>query len=78
MAGKMFTLVKLLDQEAGEYWEQRQSNTVLGVYLGFLNVSNAMTTVIAVERCICIVAPFKAKTFLKTKYRKICVVISML
>ena len=67
MAGKMFTVVKLIDQEVGNYWEQRQNNTVLGAYLGFLNISNAMTTVIAVERCICIVAPFKAKTFLKTK-----------
>ena len=70
MAGRSYTLVELIDREMGSYWQQRQRNTVLGLYLGFLNVSNAMTTVIAMERCICIVAPFKAKTLLKTRYSK--------
>ncbi|XP_070181893.1 G-protein coupled receptor 183-B-like [Littorina saxatilis] len=68
MAAKSYTIVGLFDEEAGSYWQQRYLNTVLGPLGGFLNVSNAMTTVIAVERCICIVAPFRAKRMLKTRY----------
>ena len=67
MAAKLYTLIGLVDAEAGNYWQQRYLNTVLGVFMGFLNTSNAMTTVIAMERCICIVAPFRAKRLLKTK-----------
>ena len=68
MCGKSYALVSLWDSEAGNYWQQRYNGTVLGSYLAFIITSNAITALIALERCICVVSPFRAKKFFKTKY----------
>ncbi|XP_070208353.1 probable G-protein coupled receptor AH9.1 [Littorina saxatilis] len=68
MCGKSYALVSLVSREAGSYWQQRNLVIVLGSHLGFIITSTAVTALIAIERCVCVVSPFKAKTFLKTRY----------
>ena len=67
-SAKFFTFLGLFDRELGEFWSQKYLSTVLGPMLGTMNISNLMTMVISVERCICVVSPFTAKRFLKTRY----------
>ena len=66
-SAKFFSFLGLFDGELEEYWSQKYLNTVLGPMLGTMNISNLMTMVISVERCICVVSPFTAKRFLKTR-----------
>ena len=67
-SAKFFTFLGLFDRELGEFWSQKYLSTVLGPMLGTMNISNLMTMIISVERCICVVSPFTAKRFLKTRY----------
>ena len=66
-SGRFFPFLGLFDRELREFWSEKFLNTVLGPMLGTLNISNLMTMVISVERCICVVSPFTAKRFLKTR-----------
>lgn len=66
-AAKFFSFLGLFDEDLEEYWSQKYLNTVLGPMLGTMNISNLMTMIISLERCICVVSPFTAKKFLKTK-----------
>ena len=66
-SAKFFSFLGLFDGELEEYWSQKYLNTVLGPMLGTMNISNLMTMIISVERCICVVSPFTAKRFLKTR-----------
>ena len=52
------------------------TNSSLGVVYGFVYASGFISTLIAVERCICITHPFTAKKILKTKVAGIIVVVS--
>ena len=65
---KFFPFLGLFDRELGGYWRQKHLSTVLGPMMGTMNISNLMTMIISVERCICVVSPFTAKRFLKTRY----------
>ena len=67
-SAKFFTFLGLFDRDLEGYWRQKHLSTVLGPMLGTLIISNLMTMVISVERCICVVSPFTAKRFLKTRY----------
>ena len=66
-SGRFFPFLGLFDRELREFWSEKFLNTVLGPMLGTMNISNLMTMVISVERCICVVSPFTAKRFLKTR-----------
>ena len=66
-SAKFFSFLGLFDGELEEYWSQKYLNTVLGPMMGTMNISNLMTMIISVERCICVVSPFTAKRFLKTR-----------
>ena len=66
-SAKFFTFLGLFDRDLEGYWRQKHTNTVLGPMLGTMNISNLMTMIISVERCICVVSPFTAKRFLKTR-----------
>ncbi|KAL8568438.1 hypothetical protein ACOMHN_064321 [Nucella lapillus] len=68
MCGKSYALISQVDPVAGNLWLQQHNGPVLGNYLAFLSISNTVTAIIAVERCRCVVSPFKAVTFLRTKY----------
>ena len=65
---KFFPFLGLFDRELGGYWRQKHLSTVLGPMMGTMIISNLMTMIISVERCICVVSPFTAKRFLKTRY----------
>ena len=67
---KFYSFLSLFDKDAGEYWSQKHLNTVLGPLFATMNISNLMTMIISVERCICVLSPFTAKKFLKTRYVK--------
>ncbi|PVD18295.1 hypothetical protein C0Q70_20844 [Pomacea canaliculata] len=67
-AAKSYSFLGLFDQRLEDYWSQRYLNTVLGLTLGAQNVSNTITAIISLERCICVLSPFTAKKFLKTRY----------
>ena len=67
-SAKFFTFLGLFDRDLEGYWRQKHTNTVLGPMMGTMNISNLMTMIISVERCICVVSPFTAKRFLKTRY----------
>ena len=66
-SAKFFSFLGLFDRDLEGYWRQKHTNTVLGPILGTMNISNLMTMIISVERCICVVSPFSAKRFLKTR-----------
>ena len=66
-SAKFFSFLGLFDRDLGGYWRQKHTNTVLGPRMGTMNISNLMTMTISVERCICVVSPFSAKRFLKTR-----------
>ena len=66
-SGRFFPFLGLFDRELREFWSEKFLNTVLGPTQGTMNISNLMTMVISVERCICVVSPFTAKRFLKTR-----------
>lgn len=59
----------------GAYWKIQSLNTVIGVYWGFSSTSNVLTMIVALERCVCVVSPFKAKKFLKTKTMLVTIVL---
>ena len=67
-SGKFFTFLGLFDRDLEGYWRQKHISTVVGPMLGTMIISNLMTMIISVERCICVVSPFTAKRFLKTRY----------
>ncbi|KAL8569055.1 hypothetical protein ACOMHN_020498 [Nucella lapillus] len=75
MCGKSYSLISLVDPVAGSYWEQRHLTVVLGSYLGFTAISNTITALIAVERCLCILSPLKAAKFFKTKYLRVVILV---
>ena len=66
-SAKFFSFLGLYDKDLEEYWRQKYLNTVLGPLMGTMNISNLMTMIISVERCICVVSPFTAKKFMKTR-----------
>lgn len=66
-SGRFFPFLGLFDRELQEFWSEKYLSTVLGPMLGTMNISNLMTMIISVERCICVVSPFTAKRFLKTR-----------
>ena len=66
-SAKFHVFLGLFDKDLEGYWRQKHTNTVLGPMLGTMNISNLMTMIISVERCICVVSPFTAKRFLKTR-----------
>ena len=66
-SARFFPFLGLFDRDLGEFWSEKFLSTVLGPMLGTLNISNLMTMIISVERCICVVSPFTAKRFLKTR-----------
>ena len=68
MIGKSYAILALFDSRAGNFWEQEHLDTVLASYLAFIVTSNAITAIIALERCFCVVSPFKAKKMLKTRF----------
>ena len=67
-SAKFFTFLGLFDRDLEGYWRQKHISTVVGPMLGTMIISNLMTMIISVERCICVVSPFTAKRFLKTRY----------
>ena len=66
-SAKFFSFLGLFDRDLEGYWSQKHTNTVLGPRMEKMNISNLMTMIISVERCICVVSPFSAKRFLKTR-----------
>ncbi|KAL8597029.1 hypothetical protein ACOMHN_050127 [Nucella lapillus] len=76
MSGKAFVLVRLVDSAAGDYWRFLHQRYVMASTLGFLAISNTITALIAVERCICVVKPLKAAKFFRTKYMRLLIVVA--
>ncbi|KAL8625109.1 hypothetical protein ACOMHN_030743 [Nucella lapillus] len=70
MCVRCFTLIHLVDPGSSNYWHQH-NRPFVGTCLGFLAMSNFITALIAMERCLCIVSPLKAAKFFKTKYMKV-------
>ncbi|XP_076456346.1 uncharacterized protein LOC143290716 [Babylonia areolata] len=75
MCGKSYAVISLLDPVAGNYWLQRHNGPVLGSYLAFMAISNTITALIAVERCICILSPLKAAQIFKIKYMRVGIIV---
>ena len=46
---------------------QATSTRIVGLYVGFVNVSNCLTLLISLERCVCVVWPLQAKTILSVR-----------
>ncbi|XP_076448433.1 uncharacterized protein LOC143285105 [Babylonia areolata] len=72
---KSFSHITLVSKAVGAYWKIRSLNTILGVFWGFSAVSNLLTLLVSVERCLCVVSPLKAKQLLKTKVMVILIVL---
>ena len=66
-SAKLYSFLGLWNPDWEEYWRQRYLNTVLAPMLASQIISSLMTLIISVERCICVVSPFTAKRFLKTR-----------
>ncbi|KAL8569071.1 hypothetical protein ACOMHN_020513 [Nucella lapillus] len=75
MSSKVYALISLVDPVAGNYWQQRHLALVLGMYLAFLAISNTITTIISVERCLCVLKPLKAARLIRPRYMKILIVV---
>ena len=74
MAGKAHSLLALLGPPgAGQLWKSMGLHTVVGVYWGFMSTSNAITMLIALERCACVLAPLHAKRFLRARFMAVVV-----
>lgn len=74
-AAKFHSFLGLFDANLEEFWSQKYLNTLLGFVLGTMNISNTVTAIISVERCICVLSPFIAKKFLKTRYMAILIIV---
>ncbi|KAL8621825.1 hypothetical protein ACOMHN_016311 [Nucella lapillus] len=72
---KSFSLLALISKAMGDLWKVRSLNTILGVFWGFSTTSNLLTLLVSVERCVCVVSPFRAKQLLKTKVMVILIVL---
>ncbi|KAL8569048.1 hypothetical protein ACOMHN_020491 [Nucella lapillus] len=70
MGSKAHTLISLGDPVAGNYWQQRHLALLFGSYLAFSVISNVITAIIAMERCLCVLNPLKAAKFFRTKHMK--------
>ena len=53
--------------EVEEWWKYFVLKYFTGPYRGFMISSGLLTTVIAVERCVCVTLPLKAATLVKTR-----------
>ena len=62
-SARFFPFLGLFDRDLGEFWSEKFLSTVLGPMLGTLNISNLMTMIISVERCICVVSPSPPRDF---------------
>ncbi|KAL8569042.1 hypothetical protein ACOMHN_020485 [Nucella lapillus] len=74
MCGKSYNIINLVDPVAGNYWHHH-NRPVVGMYLGFLSISNTITALIAAERCLCVLSPLKAAKFFKTKYMAVAIIV---
>lgn len=74
-AYKSFSLLSLVSPNLGAYWKIRSLNTVIGVYWGFSSTSNVLTMIVALERCLCVVSPFKSKKILKTRVMAVLILV---
>nr|KAG5714132.1 hypothetical protein BaRGS_020460 [Batillaria attramentaria] len=74
-AYKCFSILFLISHELGDFWKIRSLNTVIGVFWGFSSTSNLHTMIVALDRCLCVVSPFRAKHILKTKVTAISIII---
>ncbi|KAL8559136.1 hypothetical protein ACOMHN_046184 [Nucella lapillus] len=74
MCGKSYALVSLVDPEWGNYWQQYLMGPATGLHLSFLAISVNITTIISLERCLCILSPLKAAKFFKPKFMKVILV----
>ena len=62
-----YCLVGQLLPEVEEWLKYFMRKYFTGLYRGFLYSSGCLTTVIAVERCLCVTLPLKAATLVKTR-----------
>ena len=62
-----YCLVGQLFPEVGEWWKFFARKYFTGPYRGFLYSSGCLTTLISVERCVCVTLPLKAATLVKTR-----------
>ncbi|XP_076448626.1 uncharacterized protein LOC143285253 [Babylonia areolata] len=72
---RSYSLLAFLSTEVGAYWKIRSLNTIFGVFWGFSAVSNLLTLLVSVERCLCVVSPLRARQLLKTKVMVILIVL---
>ncbi|KAL8569051.1 hypothetical protein ACOMHN_020494 [Nucella lapillus] len=75
MCSKAYALISLVDPVVGRYWQQRHLALVLGSYLAFVAISNIITAIIAMERCLCVLNPLKAAKFFRTKHMKVLIAV---
>ncbi|KAL8597012.1 hypothetical protein ACOMHN_050111 [Nucella lapillus] len=73
MCRKFYALLNLVDPVISNYWVNHYT-FVVGSYLGFLSISNFITALIAVEKCLCVLSPLKAAKFFKTKYLRVVII----
>ncbi|KAL8612504.1 hypothetical protein ACOMHN_053758 [Nucella lapillus] len=71
---RSYTLLSFFSESLGSYWRSRSFSTVFGVFWGFGAVSNTLTLLVSVERCLCVVSPLRAKELLKTRNMVIVIV----
>ena len=74
LAATSHRLMSLLDWELGQYWKVRVLHTVVAITRGFLATSNALTMIISLERCACVLAPLRAKRILRTRFMAVVIV----
>ncbi|XP_076462041.1 uncharacterized protein LOC143294549 [Babylonia areolata] len=65
-SSRVYSLLSLVDSQVGQFWKAR-SLVFVGLYTGFLNVSNVLTLLVSIDRCVCVVRPLKAKGLISAR-----------
>lgn len=72
------SFVKLSNELFGDEFHLKTVIALVGVSNGFRSTSSFVNMLIAVERCVCVVIPFRASTLIKTRTIGMLIVIALL
>lgn len=71
------SLLTLCNKALGDEYQTKFIGTLFGVGVGFQTTSHLIGVIIAVDRCLCVVAPFKSLTMMKTRVMTIIIVVAV-